>query len=467
MRIKNILSYLLLVLILGFSQCKSNKSIPENTVTNQVVRPSWVNKRPTNPSYYIGIAMASKSASPTTYQLVAQRNALNELASSIEVKVNSNSMLFTFEESNSTRDEFKEFVQIKTNQKVENFEEVAVWENDYEYWVYYRLAKAQYKKDKQADIDLATNKSRDLVKQGENEWEQGNFRQGMIYFFDALNPIKPYLGEPLPVTLNNSKEVYLGNYILSQISQGVREFQISPVLINVNAIWGGNVSSKDLTFKVSDRKDKAIDLVPVRFTYSEGMIRPREGVSGVKGMVFTEISKLTSTNSIQEVGAEIDFQTMITGDNRPDEIEQLIFHEISTPKTSIKLNVSAPLIYVYSKEQSFGIGKGSSLKSAFKTKSSEMGFGLATSQKQADIVVYIESNTTKAGVNYDLNNVYINGVVKVTDKRSNAIIYQDKITNIKGVSNSFQNASKEAYKKGEEQILKKIVPRFYRKYTNN
>ncbi len=447
------------------SNCGSQKKVVEQANTQMGVKPKWVTNKPTDAAYYIGIAVASKSANPTSYSAVAQRNALNELASSIEVKVKSNSMLFTFEEDDAHRDEFKEFIQVKTSQKIAHYEEVASWENAYEYWVYYRLSKEQYVKDKQEEINKATNMSVNLLKQGEDAWSTGDYKNGMKLFFDALTPIKPYLGEPLEVTLNGTKDVYLGNYILDQISQGIRVFNIDAEQNAIQVTWGGMVESKKLTFMVSDYDGKVIPQIPVNFTYSEGIIRPRSFVSGGNGLVYTEIKKLTSTNSVQEVLAKIDFETMILGTKRPDEISKLIFDKIDAPTASIKLHVSAPTIFVESKERSFSKGGANKLKTTFENTATQMGFSLAKSKKSANLLVIIQTNTTQAGETYDLKNAYLNGTIKVTDTKTNAVIYQDKLGNIKGVSDSYSNASNEAYVKGEEQIRKKVVPRFYRKYT--
>jgi hypothetical protein len=466
MKIKLITITILLFTLVGMTNCNSTKTAVEPTSESLGVKPNWVTNRPTDAGYYIGIGVASKTANPTTYSTVAQRNALNELASSIEVQVKSNSMLFSFEEQNQYQDDFKEFIQVKTNQEVENYDLIAAWENDYEYWVYYRLSIEQYKKDKQAKIDKATNMSINFLQQGQNEWVNGDYRQGMMHFFDALEPIKPFLGEPLPVTMHGTKEVFLGNYILSQISQGIREFLITPVNADLEVSWGGNISAKSLTFNVKDRDGKELGQIPVNFVYSEGIIRPRSGLSGVNGTVFTEIKKLTSTNNLQEVSAEIDFQSMILGKKRPDEIDKLIFAEISAPKTSIKIHVKAPSIYVYSSEKSLSKGKGSMLKLAFQDKALEMGFTIAKSKKSADLIAFIDSDTREAGKAYDLNNAYLNATIKVTDNATNSMVYQDKIENIKGVDATYVLASKEAYKKAVDRIIKKIVPRFYRKYTS-
>jgi len=468
MKIKELGIVLLVGAVVFLVGCGGSKPASSTTedVALQENRPDWVTSRPIDGNYYIGIAVASKSANPTSYATVAQRNALNEMASQIDVQVKSNSMLFSFEDNNQFSDEYKEFIQVKANQQLTNFEEVASWENGNEYWIYYRLSKEQYQKDKQAKIDKATNLSVSILQQGGKEWVRKNYKNGMKLFFDALTPIKPYLGEPLQVTLNGTKEVYLGNYIFAQISQGVRAFKIEPVKSSINVVWGAEVSSSDLTFEISDWDGNKMSQIPVKFNYSEGIIRPRDGVSTESGKVFTEIRKISSTENLQEVTATIDFEKLVMGNKRADEVTALILKKLDKPVTTVKIKVDAPLVFVVSTEKNFGTGKGSQLKTAFLEKASKMGFRIASSKKTADLIVTIISNTKKAGVNYSLNNAYLNGTVIITDAATQRVVYQDKFSSIKGVSSSYKQASTEAYLKATEYIIDKIVPRFYRKYVS-
>ncbi|UTW66625.1 LPP20 family lipoprotein [bacterium SCSIO 12643] len=468
-RMKN--SLIVLLLLVGFSLVTPGCGSSEKATATEVqktggIKPKWVTNRPTDPMYYIGVGVASKTANPTSYSIVAQRNALNELASEIQVKVKSNSMLFSFENENQYRDEFKEFIQVKTNQQIENYESVAVWENEYEYWVYYRLSKEQYQKDKEIKINKAIDMSVQVLEQAGHSWHAGNYKAGMQGYFDALTPIKPYLSEPLEASINGTKEVYLGNFILAQISQGIRVFHIKPVKSQVNTVWGSAVNADDLSFIITDFDGKPIAQVPVKFTYSEGMIRPRDGLSSLEGTVFTELKKVTSTNNLQEVKVEIDFEKMIMGTKRPDEINSLIFDNVKAPSTLIKLEVTAPSIYVTSNEQDLSKSGNSDLKKAFELQAAEMGFLLADSKKSADLRVEIESSTQFVNVMNGLNNVLLNGRVVVKNAQDNSIVYQDKLTKVKGVGSNKTLASKEAYRKAEEMISKKIVPRFYRNYTN-
>lgn len=466
--------YLLFAISIGiliFGGCNNSKTVADNTEpttshTTSSKRPIWVTQRPTDQNYYIGIAVSSKTASPTNFALDAQRNALNELASSIEVDVKSNSMLFSFEDQNRYRDEFKEFIQVKTNKNIENFELVDSWQNDYEYWVYYRLSKEQYKKDKQLKIDKATDLSLQLISQAENEWAMGNYRKGFIGFFEALEPIKPYLGESLPVTINSTKEVFLGNYLLSQITQSSRSFHVTSASHSTAAIWGGTVKRSQLTFSVVDEDQKPISQIPLKFSYSEGVIRPRDGITNQNGNSTTEIQKVKSKKEIQEVKSEIDFERLIIEDDRPDEIEKIIFATLANSPYTINIKVSSPKLYVQSNEKSLDKNSESMLKSAFEKEALAFGFVLTKTKSDSDVMVEIVANTQKAGISYDLKNAILSASFKITDSKSKKLIYEDDLNQVKGVSASFNEASNQAYLKAQEDVSKKIVPRFYRRYIN-
>lgn len=460
---------LLAVMLIIFSGCHPTQKVTDNEMPKKVVvegsRPEWITQRPNNPNYYTGIAVSSKVASPTNYALEAQRNALLQLASSIEVDVKSNSMLFTFEEKTHVRDEFKEFIQVKANQNIENYELVSSWESPSEYWVYYRLSKEQYKKDKTAKIEKAVNLSVSLIEQAESLWVDGQYKEGFLMMFDALKPIKPYLGEPLPTTINGSKEVFLGNYLLSQITQASREFVIKSNYPEVETVWGGEVPRSELTFLVTVRDNQPIAFVPVRFEYSEGVIRPRDGKSSKNGESSTEIMKITSKKSLQKVNAFVDFESLILSGKRADEIDERIIEAISGEMSVVSIEVSAPKLFIQSTEKAFGNKVASQLNRAFEQKAQSLGFLVTSRMSDADLLVEIEANTKDIGVSYDLNNVLLNATITIVNAKG-IQVYTDRLENLKGVSDSSKKASVQAYNKAIEDIERKVVPRFYRKYIH-
>ena len=85
--------------------CKSKKNLSESEISSKK-SPEWVSQRPISSSYYVGIGVASILKNPTDYASIAKNNALNDLASEIEVKINSNSVLYNLEQNSKYREDY-------------------------------------------------------------------------------------------------------------------------------------------------------------------------------------------------------------------------------------------------------------------------------------------------------------------------------------------------------------------------
>src|SRR5690606_16411007 len=130
--------------------CKGKKEISkeDKVVSAPVAAPKWVNARPHNSAYYIGIGSSSKTAQPFDYQNVAKKNALNDLASEISVRVQGQTFLNSLEVNKNFSEEFISTISTTTDEKIENFEVAGIWENDKEYWTFYRLSKSEFQRQK-------------------------------------------------------------------------------------------------------------------------------------------------------------------------------------------------------------------------------------------------------------------------------------------------------------------------------
>lgn len=116
-------------------------------------QPSWVTKRPIDKAYFIGIGVVKKSNSKEYIQS-AKNNALNDLSSEITVNISSELVDISIEKYGMNNDEIRSEIHTTTKADLEGYELVDTWENDYEYWVYYRLSKSLY----QTQIELKKRK---------------------------------------------------------------------------------------------------------------------------------------------------------------------------------------------------------------------------------------------------------------------------------------------------------------------
>lgn len=450
-----------LSIVVFLSSCGGGKKVAE-VETNP--KPEWITSRPVDANYYIGIGIASKTIHPLDYAVQAKKHALNEMASEIKVKVSSNSMLFSFEDESGFKDDFKSFTKLSTNELIENFEQVAAWEDKNEYWVFYRLSKAQYQKDKQARIDKAISQSLESVVLADNLSKEGSYTKALLNFFQAVEPIKPYLGEALE-TSYNEKKVYLGNYIGSRIVEIVNHFNLRATKNVLNVKWGSSIPSSDLTFHLTDDKGRSIEGMPLIYHYSHGILRPKYGVTDKEGKAYSSISKIKKRNDKQKFKVTVDFSTLFLKGKEADEFTEKLFKQFTAPFSEVSIQVSAPTVLVSSVEKLYGKPvKDKPLLVAVKEALFKKGFRLVSSRREADLLIKVNANTIKGTNTNGLHNSILAGFVSITDAATKKEVYSEELVDIKGVKGDFNAAGLNAYLKASIRLKDRSIPRFYRTY---
>ena len=135
--IGNRLSLLLCLLIIfqaPASSCFKKKTPPE-----------WVSAvTVSEPGYFTGVGYAVKNKRQKDHEERARKDALNELAASVSVTINSSNTWITVENNEKVSDDYRSLIQARVSTELENVELVSTYEDKKGYWVYYRLSKQRY-----------------------------------------------------------------------------------------------------------------------------------------------------------------------------------------------------------------------------------------------------------------------------------------------------------------------------------
>ncbi|MFW6095955.1 MAG: LPP20 family lipoprotein, partial [Bacteroidota bacterium] len=145
---KSLLGFLILGLLITIASCSSL-----NVSAGNKKKPDWVKSRPVDNNYYIGIGSANTYED--NYTKVAKNNALTDLISEISVKLSSNSVLRQFEDESGFGEEFEAVTKMHIKDDLEDYEVVDSWEGEDKYWVFYRLSKEKYKRQKREKLEKA------------------------------------------------------------------------------------------------------------------------------------------------------------------------------------------------------------------------------------------------------------------------------------------------------------------------
>ncbi|HRW21092.1 MAG TPA: LPP20 family lipoprotein, partial [Bacteroidales bacterium] len=205
---------MLLVYSLAFASiifsCKSTQYTSEKT-------PDWITSAPISSQYYIGIGSASKEGNtPDEYIQRAKNSALKDLASSISVNISGTSVLSVFESDTDISNSFMSEIKASTEQYLEGYEQVGSWEDKYNYWVYYRLSRAEYADKKLQQKQEALKTSWTKYQQSVVKRDNYSFYEAWTLLVDAMAGVKPYVNENTEYNTGDSI-IDLGSFLYSEM----------------------------------------------------------------------------------------------------------------------------------------------------------------------------------------------------------------------------------------------------------
>ena len=241
--------------------CGTNKS---TTATNTAATPpNWVESRPLNSSYYIGIGVAPTTAG-TNYQQTAKQNALSDLASEIKVNVNTNSLLYTLETNSKFQQEFNETIRVQSDLNLEDFEILDTWADANSYWVYYRLSKSAYAEKLKQKKNAAQELSLDFYAKADAATNAGNYSIAIDYYLRGLQALENFWNEENKVDYMG-QSILLDNALYTRLKDLLNKPQITfenPIELNFQ-----NKFKTQANIRVSGPKSSPYESVPLAYEY--------------------------------------------------------------------------------------------------------------------------------------------------------------------------------------------------------
>src|SRR5690554_5362130 len=254
-------AFLGLIIALMVWSCGANKS---TTATNtEPAPPHWVESRPLNASYFIGIGVAPITAG-TNYQQTAKQNALSDLASEIKVNVNTNSLLHTLETNSQFQQEFNETIRLQSDLNLEDFEIIDTWTDVNSYWVYYRLSKSAYAEKVKQKKKTAQELSLDFYAKAEAASHSGNYSIAIDYYLRGLQALENFWNEENKVDYMG-QSILLDNTLYTHLNDLLNKPQISfenPIELNFQ-----NKFKTQTNLHVTSPTGAPIEAVPLAYEY--------------------------------------------------------------------------------------------------------------------------------------------------------------------------------------------------------
>ncbi|MCB0490963.1 MAG: LPP20 family lipoprotein [Cyclobacteriaceae bacterium] len=446
--------YFILIVCLGCSPSLTNNSLKTDL---QNPRPEWLSAKPMQDRYYIGIGHSVKDGI-NNYIQSAKSSALEDIISEIRVTVSSTSVLSQIDANKEFQEKYEQIIKTTASDELQEYEQVDAWEDDQNYWVYYRLSKQRYKEIKDEQKRNAVTLALDFFTKAKQSERAGDDIQALGFYFKGFGAIEKYLGDPIRLEYEG-KEILLTNEIYASIQQILDRIQLvaNPAEIMLNRRVASGTETVVVTAVYKDSK-KAIPDLPLKAAFEKGAgdVFP-EYKTDASGQSKILITKISSKDVEQTVGVKVNMLNFAGANASP--IYSLVAERMVAPKVNVLLKVQRPIVYITSEERTLGANKSNDqITNRVKNFLTSSGFEFTDSRGKAELWMDINANSEKGAVSGSIYITYVTAVIKVVTLSENKEIYATTLDRIKGYSLDYERSSQEAYNKSLEVLEKEKLP---------
>ena len=442
-----------------FASCSGSKDTTSASQqsTIEVPAPEWVGNRPHSPSYYIGIGSCSKFAQPYDYQTIAKKNALNDLASEISVRVQGQTFLNSLEVNKSFSEEFISNVSTSTDAKIEDYEIAGSWENKNEFWVFYRLDKAKYQAWKMAKKSAALNLANDFYQKGLEAERNSNVTAAFDLYMRGIFALKDYWNESNEY-MSVAGKVYLDNEIFSSMQKMCGNLKLSTDKNRVKLTSENNFTQD--VFATLSLDGRAVKGLTVKYSYDkvQGMHRS-EVITTEVGHAIVPVSEVNFSNSSNAVTIELDL-TKLKVQDLDQKVQDGFIQSFKTDRKVLPIEAILPSFFITSNELNYGASSSTRvLQSALSGALVAKGLRIAGKESEADFVASIESNTKEGGQANGFVVAFLEVNLVVKNRKTGEVAFSETLSSVKGLQLNKDAAGIEAYKKGKEKVEQALTPK--------
>jgi hypothetical protein len=407
--------------------------------------------------YYIGIGHSVKDGI-NNYIQSAKSSALEDIISEIRVTVSSTSVLSQIDANKEFQEKYEQIIKTTASDELQEYEQVDAWEDDQNYWVYYRLSKQRYKEIKDEQKRNAVTLALDFFTKAKQSERAGDDIQALGFYFKGFGAIEKYLGDPIRLEYEG-KEILLTNEIYASIQQILDRIQLvaNPAEIMLNRRVASGTETVVVTAVYKDSK-KAIPDLPLKAAFEKGAgdVFP-EYKTDASGQSKILITKISSKDVEQTVGVKVNMLNFAGANASP--IYSLVAERMVAPKVNVLLKVQRPIVYITSEERTLGANKSNDqITNRVKNFLTSSGFEFTDSRGKAELWMDINANSEKGAVSGSIYITYVTAVIKVVTLSENKEIYATTLDRIKGYSLDYERSSQEAYNKSLEVLEKEKLP---------
>lgn len=445
---------LIFLVVGGCSPSITNTSLKTDL---QNVKPEWLSAKPVDPIYYIGIGHSVKDGT-NNYIQSAKKSALEDLVSEIKVNISSTSALSTIDANKEFHEKYEQIIQTTAADEIEEFEQVDAWEDNLNYWVYYRLSKERYRQIKEEQKRNAVTLGLDFFTKAKQAERNNEPVLALGFYYQGFRAVEKYLGEPISLDFEG-KQILLTNEIVSnmQLLLDKMEIQTTPSEIMLNRRVAQSEQSVVAKAQYKSTK-KGISQLPLRAEFEKGAgdVFPDYKTDDA-GKAKILLTKISSRDLEQRLAVKVN-PSAFAGE-KASEIYSLVAQKLVVPKASVLLKVQRPLVFVSAVEKSLDVAKpNQQITNRIRNYLTNAGFEFTEDKNKAELTLDVNSNSEKGAVSGSIYITYVTAVIRVSSLKDNREIYSTTLDRIKGFSLDFDRSSQEAYNKSLDVLEREKLP---------
>jgi LPP20 lipoprotein len=434
-----------------------DKEVTQTQATPVPAKPQWVDQRPMSGMYYIGIGSCSKYSQPLDYQTIAKKNALNDLASEISVKVQGSTFLNALEVNKNFSEEFISSITTTTNENIENFEVAGSWEDKGQFWIYYRLNKMDYAQQKAEKKSKSMSVAYDFYSRGLEAEKLNNPSAAIDAYMRGLFAIKEYWNElnEYPAEKGN---VLLDNELYASLQRTIGGLSIKGAADKI-VLSAQNNFSQDFkcTVLFNNAPSKGVKC-SAGFPTTTAFSKAKEYISDDNGQFYVPVSKVNPSEKNKALSVQLQIEQLLPAD-LDHSVQMGLVKNIRTDSRQVPIDLVTPTFYIESGEQSFDNPTNAHLLGdAMQSALVQHGMRISTNITETDYILSLASNTRRGETNAQGFYVaFLDLSISVVRKNSGEVAYRENPSQIKGVQLNFSAANTEAYRKAKEKIEQEMV----------
>lgn len=451
------MKHILLIGLMALAACKGRETavVTPPPVVNEP--PAWVRSRPAADGYYIGIGLCPKSR--PDFQETAKKNALNDLASEISVRVEGNSLLSTLDTRKQFNETFNSTIRTTTSEQLEGYELVDSWENAQEQWIYYRLSKAEHARLKAERKSAAVSSALDLFNRAQESLGGGDLRTAIDQDLRALLAMKAYWGEN-DKALIGGREVPVVNEVYGHLQRTVSEVRLTALPERIKLDQPGHFRREVLISARRGEGREARDLaqLPLKLSYPglNGLVGESKSTD-TEGRLRTTVQRVDLQARVRELLATLDMEALVNKELEPAFTKPLIA-SLTVPQLHVAIDVDMPRVFIQASETNLGQPVGDAgAAMAIKEELTTKGFRFVENMNEADLLMRVTGSTREGGEASGFYTAYLDLGISFKDRRSGDTVYEGGRQGIKGIQLNYPKAGLEAYKKAAQELRGAIV----------